>query len=728
MSLKILHQLIRIILRSKLSIIILVTFFVIFQFYFFQSKSDDGLYYLKSTQDESQIIQNLKGLEQGNKVYVNDEKNEISHSYTNLIKDYGETFYQYPYHNKCAIYFNHLYEQEHSWSLTDFHDLPYDGTIFEKKGDFINNRIKRYKENKYKDMSEEEFKKVSEAENLVQLYEVEYNKVVKESKSTERKLIDASTHLRVYGGCYLDQYGTFNQFESDAQFEKDCFDIEMRMFPWLSRRLPTYKRWDGTELKTLPVMSQYTDQINDYNPIMTNCYMKNLKHQLNGKGITISAKDDHFDTLAGLFALLRALGNKLPIEIVHKGDLTDKVQKQLIEVARMDTPNMTTIENLSSILTQRNITDFDPQNKTQVVEIFPKMELWFVDVQNAISQNYRGKFHAYANKLLAYFFNSFKDCILIDADTVPLVDIESKILGSEAYKKQGAYFFKDRELFFQGIFSDRKFFSKLMPTKIDTGMFGIPKSTAKTLKNRFIGGRFLHYMESGIVAIDKARHFTGVLTTLQLQIWAPAASKVWGDKELFWLGLSISGDEDYHMNELAAGAVGQLTPSKYRTHNDRELIGKELCSTHPAHVSGEDNSTLLWFNSGYEYCKKGSKADEDYDRSKIYQKMFETKNDLRNYYIDSLKVEAVVIPKHAEYYVGNDIGENSRGWTMKDECGGYMFCSYDKVGGKDDPVSNGLLIEFDDVQRKVYEYYGSVWIHGKEIFSSGIPTTHKEIN
>ncbi|CAM9019472.1 unnamed protein product [Wickerhamomyces anomalus] len=684
MSLKVLHQVVRVILRSKLSIITLVTFFILFQFYFFNSQPNNDLYYLKGTQDESQIIQRLKNLDTGTKVFLNDNKNDISSSYTDLIKDYGETFYQYPYQNKCSIYFNHLYQKEHTWSLTDFHDLPYDGTIFEKEGEFLNNKLKEHKEQHFKDMTDDQFNEYAKKENLIELYKVAYKKVVQESKSTERKLIDASTHLRVYGACYLDQYGQHNDYESDAQFEKDCLDIEMRMFPWLSRRLPTYKRWDGTELKTLPDISKYTNQIDDYNPILTNCYMKNLKHQLNGRGITISAKDDHFDILVGLFSLLRSLGNKLPIEIVHK--------------------------------------DFNPSNKTQVNELFPKIELWFVDVQNAISQNYRDKFNAYANKLLAYFFNSFKDCILLDADTVPVVDLESKIFDSEEYKKQGAFFFKDRELFYQGIFSDRKFFAKLMPTNIDTGMFKVPKATDKTLKNRFIGGRFLHYMEAGVVAIDKAKHFTGVLTTLQLQIWAPAASKVWGDKELFWLGLSISGDEDYYMNELAAGSVGQLTPKRFRTHEDKELIGRELCSTHPAHVSSVDNSTLLWFNSGYQYCKKDT-ANEDYDESKLYQKMFPSKDDLNKYYKDTLKVEAVIIPKHAEYHVGNDIGENPRGWGMKHECGGYMFCSFDKVGGKDDPVSNGLLLQFNETQQKIYDYHGSVWINGNKIFYD--PTTKK---
>lgn len=708
-----------------MTVLFLFINFVLFQIYFYQRKANNDLYFLRGELDESHLIQNLKGLSDGRKVYINDHNTDISDSYTDLIKDYGETFYRYPFHNRCSIYFNSLYQRDDNWSLTDFHELPYDGLIFERKDVFINDKMRTYKNENHKDMSDEEFRKIAENENLLQLYEIEYQKAVKESQNTEKTLIGASTHLRVFGACYLDQFGVHNKYSADTRAEKECYDIEMRMFPWLSRKSPVYKRWDGTELNTVPIMSKYTDQLPDYNPVITECYMKNLKHQLNGKGITISAKDDHFDLLAGLFSLLRALGNKLPIEIVHKGDMSKEIQKKLITVARMDTPDLTSVENLSSILKQRNVTDFNPKNKTQIAEIFPKQELWFVDVQGAISANYRDRFEGYANKLLAYFFSSFKNCILMDSDTVPVVDLEDYILNSESYQQDGAYFFKDRELFYQGITSDRKFFAKLMPSKIDTAMFSIPSATPKTLKNRFIGGRFLHYMESGLVAIDKSKHFTGVLTTLQLQIWAPAASKVWGDKELFWLGLSISGDENYHMNSLPAGSVGQITPKNQRKNQKgNELIGRELCGTHPAHVSGEDNSTLLWFNSGFQFCKKDSYND-DYDRNKIYQNLFENKEALRDYYKNFIKIDSVMIPKHAEFFVGNDIQENSRGWEfVSDQCHGYLFCAYDKVGGKDDPVSNALVIDVDKQQRDLYDFYGYVWINAKKIFLE--PTTSSQ--
>ncbi|CCH45992.1 Alpha-1,3-mannosyltransferase MNN1 [Wickerhamomyces ciferrii] len=710
-------QLIKNILRSRLSIISLLFAFILFQLYYYKLNSNNDLYYLRAEEKEEILINRLKGVNNGNKVYVNDHNLDISQAYTNLIKDYGETFNNYPFHNKCAIYFDSLYKTDHNWALTDFHDLPYDGGIFNNREGFIKNSLNTYKEEKYKDMDPEKFKKMADERELNKVFEIDYQRAVKETRDTERKLIDASTHLRVYGACYLDQYGTLNKLKSTPKIEQQCLDIEMRMFPWLSRRMPKYTRWDGTIKFSMPIMSEYTEQKYEYKPTANNCYMKSLKSQLNGKGITLSAKDSHFDQLSGLLPLLRALGNKLPIEIVHKGDMSEEVQNKLIGIARMDTPKLSKIENLNHVLQLRNISNFDSKNKTQMELLFPKQELWFVDVQNAISDNYQDKFHTYANKLLAYFFNSFQDCILMDADTIPLVDLETKILGSNAYENQGAYFFKDRELYQQGEVSDRKFFSKLMPSKIDTAFFGIPKTTDFTMKNRFIGGGFWHYMESGIVAIDKVKHFTGVLTTLQLQIWAPAASKVWGDKELFWLGLSISGDENYYMNKLASGSVGQLTPKIQRLFEGTELIGRELCSTHPAHISSEDNSTLLWINSGFQFCKK-EKAQEDMEKD-FFKKFPNIKSveDLDHHYKNYIKIEAVIVPKHAEYHEDRHNGENSRGWGLMNECERYLYCAYDKVAGKDDEETNGLLVEFSEEQRKLYDFYGSVWINGQSIFS-----------
>jgi hypothetical protein len=184
--------------------------------------------------------------------------------------------------------------------------------------------------------------------------------------------------------------------------------------------------------------------------------------------------------------------------------------------------------------------------------------------------------------------------------------------------------------------------------------------------------------------------------------------------------MSLAGDEDYYMNGWAAGAVGQITPKERRLSGEKSLErkialkGNQICSTHPAHLSSVDNNTLLWFNSGIEFCKHPDAFKQDINRA-LYGPFFETGEDLSKFYKEYTKVEAIIVPKHMEYFVGNDLGENTRGWDSSAECRGYMFCAYDKVGGRDNPVSNGQLVEFNAIQKNLYNFYGSSGGHCIEL-------------
>ena len=43
-----------------------------------------------------------------------------------------------------------------------------------------------------------------------------------------------------------------------------------------------------------------------------------------------------------------------------------------------------------------------------------------------------------------------------------------------------------------------------------------------------------------------------------LALWSePVQSSIWGDKEMYWLGLSMAGDENYEFNKYAAASVGE---------------------------------------------------------------------------------------------------------------------------------------------------------------------------
>jgi alpha 1,3-mannosyltransferase len=630
--------------------------------------------------------------------------------FAKLIETAGDGIETLSYSDRCELFFKSLYTENEVWRTFDFSGLPYHQQIFETKDSFINDKIKNYKK-ELKDVPDNQKDKVVDEKGMRKVFELEYEKAIEDTRTTETYIVDAATALRVYGACYLDQYGKYNTETSTAVH---CSEIENRMFQWASRAQPKYTRWDGQTMNQVPIISDYVDQgMTHVRKRPTGCFLRDFRESLNGKGFVISAKDAHLKQLLSLIALLRVTGNDLPVQVSHFGDLSLKAQKVLIHAARTLELDLTMIDSLSTGLVSKNIDkDVESLTKEELAILYPPLELWFLDVSGAVSKRYEGKFTGFANKLLAYFFCSFQETILLDTDTAPMADFDKNILQSSEFRELGAFFFKDRELMFQKKMSDVTFFKKLMPSSIDELLFSIPRITEKTLNNRYIGYQFYHFMESGVVAIDKHRHFTGVLATLLLQIWSPVGAKVWGDKELFWLGMSLAGDEDYHMNYWAAGAVGQITPRDRRLVEDKtderrkKLTSNQICSTHPSHLSGMDNTTLLWFNAGIQFCKNIDSFKGDFDRT-LLGPFFETSEDLHKFYKGYTKVEAIIIPKGEETYVANDFGETPRGWSHPPECGGYMFCAYDKIGGCDDAGTNGKLVEFNETQRNLYNFYGS---------------------
>lgn len=726
-------------LRQKNSFLMLTASicFIAFQLYYFASHSDNYADILRYPHDHNNNNNgNTKNTfkSKGSRIIISETNSPVSTLFENLLKDNGVTLAASSHEEKCDAFFTELYKMNPDWVNNDFSSLPYDGGIFNNKDGFISNYLKKYKENKEKadkvEISKEDFEAMVKEKGLRALAEEEYKVAVKETRNTERTLVDLSTSMRAYGACFLGQYGEMSGSSSSSKSKKpkvassNCHDIEIRLFPWLSRNLPVYTRWDGTSMRSIPTMSDYVNigtsgASSKFSGNNNQCYLKSLRDSLNGKGYAISASDHHFDELKQLIPLLRILGNRLPIQIVHKGDMSERTMKRIVNVARDFKPNFDSNPNWLLFLQSHNLPVSlltQDLTKDQWNTIYPKQEIWFVDAKDSISEQYHSRFNSYANKFLAYFFSSFEDILLIDTDTVPLADLNKEIFQSKFYKEHSAVFFKDREVFYQGVAADKQFFLKLLPSEADNIFFNVPPATDFTKKNRFLGGKFAHLMESGVVAINKKNHFLGVLTTVQIQIWSPAASKFWGDKELFWLGLSISGDENYFFNYYAAGAGGVITPRELRVLEDEDdltrrnkLISTEVCSTHPTHISSNDNQTVLWMNSGFNVCKKANSAEGDFKGDRKLKKMFKSLEQVEEYYNSITDLEAIIVPRPSELYIDNDKGENRRGWEIQNLCRGYIYCAYDYVGGKIEPETTGHLIKVDPLSRNMYKFYGSVW-------------------
>ncbi|CAI5759863.1 unnamed protein product [Candida verbasci] len=548
-----------------------------------------------------------------------------------------------------------------------------------------------------------------------------------------QKLINQLTIARTFNKCYLnddnerlkvDFLNKQKQFENKTAFEytpheylidvNDGFDFEHRVYPWLSFEMPIFERWTGESFYKPPNMRKLLNDKNQPPPKSkseSKSFLKNFKNSCNGKGIVLSIADKHVDHTVNLIHLLRALNNRLPIQIIYHNDVSTSTKSKLVTAARED----------FSHLPQSfyKIQDKFPQDYLHPKSNgLPKQELWFINTANTIHENYKFKFRGFSNKILASLFNSFSEFILIDADTVMMQNPEF-FFNLQGYKDTGTYFFKDRAVLQKRSANDGEFFKNMGPSVIDNLMFNIPLMTNYTIQRELFKG-LTHYMESGLVVLNKDSHFSSILMMQKINFFPPISGKLYGDKEIFWLGFAINGDENYYFNQFNAASIGTITNDKERIKENGELPkSKELCSPHPGHINGEDGVTLLWMNSGFRYCHQSDQINFNKEITfKRRLKFLSTIDQFKSFYYNPLRIKQAIIPPFPSDLRArnNDEYEPSLGWSMDHEyCARYLWCAYSSIGGKfkyskNDNLINGRFIEFSEFEQDLFNYYGDIWV------------------
>lgn len=522
-------------------------------------------------------------------------------------------------------------------------------------------------------------------------------------RNIEQRMHDQISHMRLFTKCFLQEDSPIKQqtttestgkpasrFLGKAKFkwpsvfrmEHSCKSIESKIYPWLSGAMPTYTRWDGTK----KLANSGFDTVQKF---FGECFLNLFESKLEGKGIVLTISDDHVDSTIRLFKVFRTLENTLPIEIVYWKDLSDESKNRLIKASR----DPFIVDNMEK----------------------PAQDLWFVDVAPAVQSDYLNKFEGFGNKILATFFNSFAETMLIDADAV-IFKRPEYFFEREKYKKAGTLFFKDRLAVEYRPDHDVVFFEKLCPSLMDTAFFGIPQVTDYSLDRQLFKG-LNHYMESGLVLMNRRRHFTQPLIMAQLSFHPPVQFRLYGDKELFWLSFVISGEESYAFNEHFLAAIGFYTPTDERP--DSKAGSKEICSNHPAHISDEDNHTLLWINSGFRYCGNADfvNYEEEFNAKDRYRHIQNIK-DFETFFKGKLIIKNALIPPYRVLEANNLDDEANMAWiNMRQYCAGYTWCAYSKIGGRyeqDGQIfynnDEGYTIDFTPEETSLYERLGDVWI------------------
>jgi alpha 1,3-mannosyltransferase len=686
------------------------------------------------------------------------------------------------FQQRCDFYFKNLFKSDINWKINPDLNLPFKWKDLYKFNDFRDRRMKDLKKeyavinhlSQYHDDTDDEKANWSdlpvtpEFENYIQQ---EYDKFWNEVLTVEQRVTDYVSHVRIFNKCYINDDDLFQKKAVDETIvnQKNVVDtiiktgknhldtkpfvdvkksvintdkplscevIEKRVYPWLSLSYPVYERYTGEKLLSPPQMENYLDQrIHKQVFTPTNkthrdargkvkpskesfinsntCFLKSFKNSLSGKGIVLSISNDHVDQTVNLIKLLRALNNKYPIQIVYFDGLSEDSKKALYHAARdkmFDLPQ--SFKKVMNKFPEDYLDSSDGKSSTGLI----RQELWFVNVNQAIRENYRGKFLKFGNKFFATFFNSFEEYILLDADSVLLKNPDF-FFNLNGYKDTGTFFFKDRTASQYRPKSDGMFFKKISPSILDNVIFDFDILTNYTINQDYMEG-LDHYMESGLVVIDRNIHFNSVLMILQLNLLPPAQGRSYGDKELFWLGFVVDGNENYFFNQNPAASIGEITDKKYRLNKyEKEKVSEEICSCHPGHISGEDNHSLIWFNSGFTFCGQNHRVDWESEADKKSRfKWISDVDEFKKFYTSPMKISHAIIPPFEDTHhmqCLNDEDEPDKAWFMDSSyCKGYLWCAYSQIGGTKDGVNNvqnGIIITYDEDEKNLFEYYGDIW-------------------
>lgn len=177
-----------------------------------------------------------------------------------------------------------------------------------------------------------------------------------------------------------------------------------------------------------------------------------------GRGIVLTAGDMQAPFLLTTIASFRKLGCQLPIEVMYLGD------SDLSEDFRAD------LEGIPGVITR----DIAPMVSD---------EGW--------------KLAGWAAKPFAMLLSSFREVIFIDADSAFFRNPE-ELFDDPGYKKTGALFFKDRLILPE---NKKRWLQQILPQPMSRNV----------RQSRLWTGESGHMQESGVVVVDKWRHFVAML-------------------------------------------------------------------------------------------------------------------------------------------------------------------------------------------------------------------------
>jgi alpha 1,3-mannosyltransferase len=182
-----------------------------------------------------------------------------------------------------------------------------------------------------------------------------------------------------------------------------------------------------------------------------------------GRGIVLTAGNDQIIYLITSVKLIRKLGCRLPIEIMYLGE------------GDLNKDNRRRLERLPGVITR--------------------------DIRRMVDDK-GWQLRGWAGKPYAILLSSFREVIFIDADALFFQNPEV-LFEDNSYIETGALFFHDRLMMKE---SKKSWLQETLPKPI----------SAKAKQSRLWTGQSAHMQESGVVVVDKWKHFISLLLVMRM--------------------------------------------------------------------------------------------------------------------------------------------------------------------------------------------------------------------
>lgn len=406
-----------------------------------------------------------------------------------------------------------------------------------------------------------------------------------------------------------------------------CHQIEIKQFPWLLHEFPKTLRYDekiGTRRKTWSTNSP------------DKCFLQEMKASLESKGISMYVSDTDILELLRSVRVMRALNNRLPIQIVHTSALSEKSKSQLVEIAR------------------GGLNKNKPQHIT------------FVDISDSVDEMYIDLFEQNDGLLAASIFNTFEEVLVLHPKTVLMAE-PNDFFESRKYKQSGSLFFESLRPKPEVTSQEVEYLKMLYPSVEDTIVFNqaqVPDTllTRNDSETKMINMR--------LFVLDHKRHFTKLLAMINMEIYNPVIKEVFGSDSTMRLAFSSSGDDALEIERDTLVFTGSDALSGWN--------GKaKFCSTHQTYTSGSHTQSMLWSDLGFKYCDEYVNYESELAQNGLLG-FFKTKEDLMSLFEGKENLTHIVRPKETIL---------SSGWSFEETtyCNQRMWCIMKSEGTVESP-------------------------------------------